>query len=369
MRVVLFIVAVLIIFPVYGQKTKKKEDETTTPVFTEGVVYSLPRAGISVGIKATCTWFYAGPFAQYAEQLLGIPNVKTSNSTSWTIDDMHISVFSEPDPDNYFKTKGSLASLVNLSSSGCLAGINSGNSVQGIPALVTGFSFRTKQQPSGIPYPDLTATSWFSQGDSTNNFRVVRITPEKKAAEAAAKIFECRRIKYEIAAGLLDEFHPDGKAYEESIKELGRIEKENMSLFTGKTEQKQFSFGFSYVPPAKPVKGDVLFRFSEEKGVLPASDLSGKPVTIDLQPVDISADKKGLTTSENPNAGSSGIFYRIPVTAEFKISQDLQVISSGRLLLPQLGQIAPLPEELLDEAVSVELHPETGAIKNIIRKK
>ncbi len=245
MRVVIFIVAVLIIIPAFGQKTRKKEDEATATVFSEGVVYSLPRNGITVSLKATCTWFSAGPFAQYAEQLMGIPNVKTSNSTSWSIDDMHIESFSEPDPDNTYKTKGSFASLVSLSSTGCLAGVNSENSATGIPKLVAGYSIRGIHSQGNFPFVNLTASSWFSQGDSTNNYRVVRITPEKKATEAASRIFECRRIRYEIAAGLLDEFHPDGKAYEESLKELDDIERENMALFKERTEHCQFSLGVS----------------------------------------------------------------------------------------------------------------------------
>jgi hypothetical protein len=368
MRLLIFIISILIVIPSFGQKTKKKEDETTGQVFSEGVVYSLPRAGIKVNLKATCTYFTAGPFAQYAEQLLGLGNIKTTNSSGWVIDDMKIEVFSEPDPESTFKTKGNAASLINLSPTGCLAGINAGSSAADLHSLVAGYSLKVNTAQIQSAFSNLTSTSWFSQGDSTNNFKVVRISPEKKAAEAVAKIFECRRIRYDIAAGLLDEFHPDGKAYEASLKELDLIEKENLMLFTGKTYQKQYSFGFVYIPSSKPVKGDVLFRFSDEKGVLPGSDLSGKPVTIDIQPSDLPSDKKGLASSENPNAGASGVFYRIPAMADYRILQDMQVISSGRILIPQMGQTAPFPEELLDGSYAVEIHPETGAIKHVQKK-
>ena len=364
MRVIIFLISFLIVVPAFSQKPKKKEDETTVAVFTGGIVYSLPRTGIAVNLKTTCTAYYAGPFAQYAEQLLGITHVKTANTSSWSIEDMKIEIFSEPDPESIFRSKGEVASRISLSPAGCLAGINSQNQVQGGLKLVDNYSLKPKMNLEAAEFNNLTSTPWFTQGDSSNTFRITRIPADKKAAEAAAKILECRRIRYEMAAGLLDELPPDGKAYEECLKELEGTERENLKLFIGTSVRKQSAAGFSYIPPSKPVKGDVLFRFSEERGILPASDLSGKPVTIDIQPA-LSQEAKDLAKSDDPDAGSGGVFYRIPVIADFKIFHDLQVISSGRITIPQMGLVVPLAEELLDGSYSVEFNPETGAVKNI----
>lgn len=368
MRLIVFIISFLLVVPAFGQKTKKKEDGTEGQVSTEGIVYALPRTGIRVILKATCTWFDSGPYAQYAEQLLGLSNVKTVNSTSWTLNDIAIETFPEPDPEKTFKSVGDIASLLNLSPSGCLAGINTENAQIVTEKLVAGNFIKDRMDGPVVVFDNLTETSWYYQGDSTTNYRIMRITPEKKAAEVAARILECRKNRYEIAAGLLDEFHPDGKAYEVSLKELEQIEKEYVSLFTGKSRKKQYTFSFDYVPSSKPVKGEVLFRFNEERGVLPSSDLSGKPVMIEIQSVELASDLKSLTTSADPSAGGSGIFYRIPGIAEIKIIQELQVILAARIILPQFGMVAPVPEELLEGSYSLEFHPETGAIKNILKK-
>ncbi|MBK6283193.1 MAG: DUF4831 family protein [Draconibacterium sp.] len=74
MKYLVLIIGIVIILPVYGQR---KKDEVVAPTFVEGVVYSLPRTGIRVNVTATKETFRPGPYAAYAEQLLGIKNAKT----------------------------------------------------------------------------------------------------------------------------------------------------------------------------------------------------------------------------------------------------------------------------------------------------
>ena len=54
-----------------------------------------------------------------------------------------------------------------------------------------------------------------------------------------------------------------------------------------------------------------------------------------------------LLNANNPNAGESGIYYRIPVSADISISDGINQLYYGRALLPQFGVLAPLPENLL----------------------
>jgi hypothetical protein len=192
---------------------------------------------------------------------------------------------------------------------------------------------------------------------------------EDKAVEAAKRILECRNTRFHIAAGLMDEFHPDGKAYEVSIKELERIEKNYLTLFTGRTTYEKQKVGFNFVPASSSEKGEVVFRFSEESGVLPASDLSGKPVMLRVEPDKALVSKfSGLASSSNPDAGSSGIYYRMPVIANVNLIYELNTVATTRVILPQFGKAAPIPEELLFGDYSIEIHPETGAVKSVLRK-
>ncbi len=367
-RTILFILAVAFMVPVFGQKNKK-EEETVVPAYVEGVTYALPRTGIEIVVKAVKETFEPGPYAAYAEQLLGITDAKNRGSVQWTIADVKIETFSEPDPDQVYKALGNASFLVSLAPNGCLAAINTKNSVSELMPVQTNSFVVETEKNDGFSFANFNTSPMLSPGDSTNNFRPVRISTDQKAAEAAARILDSRTIQYDIAAGLLDEFHPDGKAYEESLKELKKIEKNYLTLFTGRTTYDSEVFSFDFVPGASSEKGDIVFRFSDENGVVPATDLSGKPVMLKIEPEkNLSGKYSVLAKSDNPNAGESGVYYRMPGVGTINVIYELKTIATARATLAQFGAVAPVPEDLLFGDYQLEFHPETGAIKSISKK-
>ena len=132
-----------------------------------------------------------------------------------------------------------------------------------------------------------TDTPFYIPGDSTNNLRPIRVSVETKMAEAVKRVLESRRFQYDVVSGMMDEFHPDGDAYKVSLKELKQMEEDYTSLFVGKSEYQKETYSFDYVPGKAPGKGEVLFRISDENGIVPSNDLSGKPVMIGLKPIKI----------------------------------------------------------------------------------
>ena len=108
MKLLVYMLAFCIAVPVFGQRTKKKdgeEGELMVPAFTEGVVYSLPQTGVRVKVFATRTDFIPGPYARFADQLLGITDAGTEAGSEWVITDVSFETFSEPDPMQVFKAK------------------------------------------------------------------------------------------------------------------------------------------------------------------------------------------------------------------------------------------------------------------------
>ncbi|MBN2774215.1 MAG: DUF4831 family protein, partial [Prolixibacteraceae bacterium] len=185
----------------------------------------------------------------------------------------------------------------------------------------------------------------------------------------ATRIFECRRMAFELATGYLDVVPPDGKGYEVSMKQLESLEKEYLSLFIGKNETGSYHFSFEYIPQPNTNKGEVIFRFSEENGVLEKTDLTGKPVMIELTKVaGLTNNYDRLKASDNPEAGESGIYYRQPGMADVKLVYELKTIATASIPVAQFGVAAPVPELYLGGMYSLEFHPETGAIKEIIQK-
>jgi len=368
MKILIVLIAIGIVWPASGQRRNKDDDEGV-PVFVEGVIYALPQTGIRIHVDASKTDFTPGPYARYANQLLGIPDVKTEVSSEWTIDRVFFEIFSEPDPEQVFKAKGEAASLIGLTPEGCLAGINVPVPAKPDKQVVTNPVFYPHRKTE-FQYGNLSDMPFVSTGDSTNRFRSTRISLEQKAVQASERILDCRRMKFETAIGYVDVLPPDGKAYEASLKQLDQIEKEYLSLFTGKSKTEACRFSFEYIPAENTNKGEVIFRFSEEKGILDKSDLTGKPVLIEVVKVaGLTNRYERLKNSENPDAGMSGVYYRQPGMAEVRVVYELKVIASSRIPVSQFGVAAPVPEIFLNGTYSLEFHSSTGAIKNITRKE
>jgi hypothetical protein len=368
MRTLVFLLALCLVVPAFGQRNKKGEETSGVlagKLAEEGVVYALPRTGIRIYVNATKTDYTPGPYSRFADQLLGIGNVASEPSSSWAINDVRLETYSEPDPTQVFKTKGLGASTIGLTPDGCLAGINSAVSVEPRGGIVTNpAACINKMKP--FQFTNLSDEPFFSSGDSTGRYRAARLTIDQKAAQAAARVLDCRKLKYEIVAGLLDELPPDGQGYEASLKQLDNLEKEYLSLFAGVSVSNDFDFSFEYTPSSQDTKGDVVFRFSEQQGVLDKSDVTGKPVMIELSKVaDLSSNYDKLKSSDNPSAGFSGVYYRLPGLADVRLIQELKVIATARFPVAQFGSVAPVPESLLDGNYSIEFHPETGAIKKV----
>ncbi len=368
MKYLALIIAMLIVVPGFGQRKKKDDEEGLVPAYVEGVVYALPRTGIKVHVEAVREKFEPGPYAAFAEQLLGIKDARTRPSVKWSVSEIELETFSEPDPQQVYKALGEGAFTISLAPNGVLAGINT--SVQSKIPLQTE-SNKTFQKPDkedGFSFDYFSDTPFVIPGDSTNNFRPTRVSIEQKAAEAAQRVLDCRMNQYDLAALRIDGEYPDGKAYEVSLEELKRTEKNYITLFVGRTTYKKEKYSFDFVPGPKE-KNTVVFRISDENGIVPASDLSGKPVMIEFEPV------SGLTNlynqqalSDNPEAGSSGVFYRMPGVANIKITYELNTLATVRATIAQFGAVAPVPEEMLMGDYIIGFHPETGAIESITTK-
>lgn len=354
MKLLSFILVFLFTVPLYAQKSKNKTDNQQV-IFSEGISYSLPRTGIRIIVHARLTSYVPGPCSAWAEAYFGIKDIKNQPQSFWEIDEVSFETFAEPDPSQVYKTDLSSLPMLQMTQEGILAGFNtdvkSGKSSRQVTnSLTTGDKTRQMELQKQVQVPAQSG----------------RTSPDQRAADAASIINKVRAVRYDIVAGMLDEFHPDGKAYEESLDELRRIEEENMALFTGKTTTEKQIFYYDYVPSSVSEKGVVIFRFDENLGFLPENDFSGKPVMIDIEKEEVPGGAPSV--AETPGSVKTGISYRRPGNAVIRLSRELSVIAATRAVIAQFGTVTPLPAQLLSGAYSVEFHPETGAIKSITKK-
>jgi len=347
------------------QAEAQRSDKNTAPVMSDGVVYSLPRTGIRIHVTATREKLFAGPYAQFAEAMLGLKNAPMADRERWTITGVEVETFSEPDPDCVYKAKGWAGALVNLTPEGVIAGINATTESKAMLAPVT--TFLEDQPVPDFPFKDLSLNPFFEKPDSTARNVIVAKTLQEKAQEAAHTVTKLRKRRFKTLANGYEEQLPDGKAYNVMVEELGKLEDEYVSLFIGKTYTGTYHYTFDFIPDNNSASGEVVFRFSDTKGVLPKTDLSGKPMQIELKKLD------GLAASQSKlkspaAATSSEVFYRMPGKAELRLMNGVSLMAFTSLDIAQYGTVLAVPEELLDGNHRIQFHPETGTIKSISTK-
>lgn len=342
-------------------KDDKKKPANELTAFAGGVVYALPRTGIHIVVEAEQVRLLRGPFNAYAQKYLGINNAPKADEENWTITDIKMDTYGEPDPNAVYRALGNISTLLSLSDEGVILGINS--DIKFDRKKVTTSVFPQKPVALDEMWTDISMHSFLSGKDSTkragSNFKSF----EEKAAEAAADILKLRKRKALALAAKYDKLPPDGQAYQVMVSELDKIIENYLSLFVGKKSAKKFTFSFDVVPDGKVNKGLVAFRFSPTAGVLPESNVSGKPIMLEIEPGN--ELKQKIEVTGVGEATTKGIYYRIPVVAQAKLLNGSDVLALSRIPIAQFGVVSAVPDGLLNGEYSIEYHPVTGAIRMI----
>ncbi|MFV0346923.1 MAG: DUF4831 family protein, partial [Bacteroidales bacterium] len=236
------------------------------------VTYYLPRTVVSVKVEVEGTIFTAGPYAPYADKYLGIKNAKQHNSQTWKITKINMSSHTEPDASTAYTSPGGIS--VSLAANGCLSGVN--DSYDGTvlaPSVITS-DFSSIGNIHYETFYNLSIEPFFQKGDSTTSYKTVSKSEEQKAYEASKVILEARKRGWQTWVSDNDDFPTDGAAYKVVAKELKKFDSDYTSLFVGKSKTVKRTYEFSYAPTSSGTRDQVLFRFSQDKGVLDSKDIS-----------------------------------------------------------------------------------------------
>ena len=352
---------------VASPKDDKRKDEAGVP-FTGGVVYSLPETGIRVTVEVEQVKYVHGPYYEYAEKYLGIPNASSTDRETWRITNVSLDTYGEPDPNEVHTASGAYASALSLTEDGVLIGINSDVKV-GNESVVSSVYTPDIQLPDE-PWPDRSMHPFLNEADSIPADQFTEKTLQQKALETANDITKIRKRKFKSLALGYDKVLPDGEAYNTMVDQLDKLEKEYVGLFIGKSYKAKHTYVFDVVPDAKNGKSLIVFRFSSSRGVVPTSDLSGKPVMLELDRNSSLEKSNGQVAVQQtaPDVSSSGLFYRVPGNAEVRLLDGTNTLLESHLTIAQFGKVAPIPEGLLNGNYAIRLHPVTGAIQRIKEK-
>ena len=338
--------AAFLLMPVLASAQKKSDPQGS-------LTYCLPSTVINLEVEAMQEKFYAGPYAKFAEKYLGI-KVRQKDETSYQLVQVNLTPAVEPDQSARHQLsvdKGKIdASFLKLSSAGLVSFSDAaagGETKWRFPARTTG-DFSNKGVSSNLTseatvlYKNDRKESEYNKVSVQQNMIVAK-TPEQKAAETAEMILDLRKQRLQIVTGDTDATY-SGEAMAAAIDELTRLEKEYLTLFTGYSETQMQKMNFEVIPDSeRESQRYIAFRLSDTAGLVPADNLSGKPVVLELIPQEIVSVEEPAA-SKKPSVLA---YYRIPAVCTVKLIEGVNVLLQTRVPVYQLGVTSSLPVNVI----------------------
>jgi hypothetical protein len=349
-RTLLFFIAIILYGTVAAQTPLQKGD-----VVPQGaVVYALPATEIEVQVEAVHEVFTAGPYARYAQKYLGI-EADAANKETCRLQSIAVQAKVEADPSQlYFleiKGKNEAANFLKFSNNGLIVSLD---------AAAQPVKFRYAHTPHG-KFNDrgvetnlsTDKVTLYKPGQTDAGFEKVSVqqnqlvekNPERRAEEAARFIFDLRKKRVELITGDAEhDMNSDG--LRAALDEIRRLEEEYLSLFLGKTTHDVQSAVFFVTPvAAQQTQLYVTFRLSDTQGLLPADNLAGRPVTLELT-ADKSADELPDNAADKGNSKLPRLTYRLPATTQVRINDGQTNLLQTRLPIYQFGKTMTFPVNL-----------------------
>ncbi len=316
------------------------------------ITYSLPSTSITLEVEAIQEKFYAGPYAKFANKYLGI-TASEKDEVTYKLSGIKMTSHTEADNSTRYTLntadKGAEATCLRLTNCGLISSSdgNVGMEQSWRFPLSTKGDFSEMGFTSNLTYE---ATTLYRTVKKESNYNkvavqqnmVVEKSVEKRAAETADIIFSLRQKRMQIVTGDTDATY-SGEAMAAAIAEISRLEKEYMTLFTGYTEYQTQTMSFDVIPEKdRENQLYIAFRISDAAGLLPADNISGKPVVMEIVPQAIEQpvlDKKDAKF----NTKLPYVTYRIPAICNIKITDGVNLLLQGRLPIYQLGEEDTIP--------------------------
>lgn len=313
------------------------------------LTYSLPSTTIVVEVEAVQEKFFAGPYARYAEKYLGI-KARQKNETTYQITMLNLKPLVEADQNRRFsipvKKSAVDATFLKLSSQGLISmadGTFGDATVWRFPKsgkgdfAERGVSSNLKSESATL-YRNQKTESEYNRIAVQQNM-VVEKTQEQKAAEAAEMIIRLREQRLQIVTGDTDATY-SGEAMGAAIEEMTRLEKEYMSLFVGYSDFQEQKMSFDITPSAeRESQMYVAFRISDTAGLVPADNLSGKPVVMEIVPQNVTDPQ----VTEEVKSKLPLVHYLVPAICTVRVKEGADILIQSRIPVYQLGREGSMP--------------------------
>lgn len=300
------------------------------------VSYTLPSTVMNLEVTAVKESYYAGPYARYAHQYLGI-DVPLTDYCVTTITEIKVYSSLVADMNATYSLpwwRSRSSKFLALSAQGLVA-------------------FQQKEEAqdnkwSVVPAKELDGEVLYKAADPDSDFMASpipwEVAPDKPiellAKDAAEIILSARRERYNISIGNTDATY-SGEALGAALEELKRLEEEYLPLFTG-TKTVETQHGTYSVCPSTSRKEQhyPVFAISDTEGLVASGSESDTIYYLDFAIV--LQSNPGIVPA-SPSNGKTLVHYRVPAICEVKLTGGHQVLFTTQLPVYQLGRDETCP--------------------------
>ncbi|MFA6334723.1 MAG: DUF4831 family protein [Bacteroidales bacterium] len=318
------------------------------------VVYSLPSTTIRFVAEAGHESFIAGPYAKFAQKYLGI-QAREESGEFYKLNSVEMAPFIEADHSsnialNIGSSKNASANFLEFISQGLIVWSDSyagKDEKMRFPAMQDNAAFVSTLSTSNLTsekstlYKTVQSASGLERVAVQQN-QIVEKSLEKRAEETAALIFKLRAKRVDIITGETDATF-SGEALKSAIDEINRLESEYLCLFIGKSAFDTQRVSFEVVPSADNSKQIyIAFRISDNLGLLPPDNLSGRPIVLELTPEEKISDSPNMDMTSTKGR----VLYRRPAIMIARVLDGQNLLLQARTPVYQLGSILSFPLEV-----------------------
>ncbi len=299
------------------------------------VSYTLPSTVMNLEVTAVKESYFAGPYARYAHQYLGI-DVTLADYCVTTITEIkaYSSLVADMNATYSIPSWRSRSKFLALTSQGLVAFEDKGEAKD--------------SKWSVVPGKELSGDVMYSAPDPDSDLLPTpipwEVAPDKPiellAKDAADIILSARRERYNISIGNTDATY-SGEALAAALEELKKLEEEYLPLFTGtKTVEVQHST-FSICPSSSRKEQHYpAFAISDTEGLIASGTETDTIYYLDFTVVLQSSP--GIIPA-SPSNGKTLIHYRVPAICDIKLTGGHQILFTTQLPVYQLGRELTCP--------------------------
>lgn len=323
-------------------------------ITAEGAVYYLPRTALRISVLVERTAYEPGDFVAYAQRYLRLQNVPSEPSTTYRVVSIKQAPIGMADPKKAYAVKfnaKSVASNVALADDGRLLALNAEPQPERLPAAFTPATKAPAPNPRQFMSEEILAAGSMA----------------KMAELTAREIYDLRENRSLLIKGQADFMPKDGQQLNLMLTQLDTQERALRSLFEGVTTRDTTEYVIVYTP-TEAVSREVLFRLSQQDGMVDADDLSGDPFYIAIERIDVlpPTDEEAAAKTKKKEH-EAGIYVNIPGRMRSTIYQGIEQVARMECASAQFGKVELLSADLFNKQYTTQLwiSPITGAVERL----